>query len=156
MRVAAGRLIAPASEQQEETILEKNFINPDTLADFSAFFSQIATVESGGTKTIHVSGQVAVDKEGNLVGGDDLAAQADQAFKNVTLALEAAGATPEDVIKINVYAKGPTPESRPIGRAMNKYFTQKKNRPASTWVWVASLVDPRYLIEVEVVAVVEG
>ena len=135
--------------------MKKEFINPETLADFSSFFSQIATVTSGGSKTIHVSGQVAVDKEGNLVGGDDLAAQAEQAFKNVTLALEAAGATPEDVIKINVYAKGAAPEARPIGRAMNKYFTQKENRPASTWVWVASLVDPRFLIEVEVVAVGE-
>ena len=74
--------------------MAKQFIHPEKLANFPKLFTQVVAVEAGGAKTVYVSGQVAIDKDGNLVGKGDLGAQADQVFQNLALALEAAGARP--------------------------------------------------------------
>ena len=152
---AVFALLTNGNVEAQEKLLKKEYINLDTLANFSQSFSQATAVKSGGVKTIHVSGQVAIGKDGQISGGDDIAAQADQAFKNVSLALEAAGATTGDVVKISVYIPNLSGEkTAAISRAMGKYFTGE-NRPASTWVGVVSLVNPRLMLEVEVTAVVE-
>ena len=64
-------------------------------------FTQVITVD-GATKTIYVGGQNAVNAKGEIVG-NDIASQSQQAFKNVITALEAAGATLDDVIKMTIY-----------------------------------------------------
>ena len=51
--------------------------------------------------TVYVSGQVGFDKEGNVVGGDDMKAQSVQTFENIKAVLTEAGATMDDVVKIN-------------------------------------------------------
>ncbi len=135
--------------------MQKEFINPDTLGDYSDRFSQVVAVTDGGVKRIWVSGQVAIDKEGKLVGGEDHGAQAEQAYQNLSLALAGAGASTADVVKLNTYVVGYDREKvAPIGDAMARYFTAK-NRPASTMVWVESLISRRFLIEVEAEAIVE-
>src|SRR3954469_1895605 len=59
---------------------------------------------SGPGKTIYISGQIAYDKDGKLVGAPgDMKAQAEQVFKNLQAALTAAGATFADVVKMNSY-----------------------------------------------------
>ncbi len=134
--------------------MEKQFIHPDTLANFRRAFTQVVAVKSGGAKTVYVSGQVAIDKEGNVVGKADLAAQAQQVFQNLALALQSAGATPEDVVKLNVYVVDMKPEDgRTVGRARRQFFTQQ-DLPASTMVGVQSLVMPELLLEAEATAVV--
>jgi len=135
--------------------MQKEFINPDALGDYSERFSQVVAVTAGGIKRIWVSGQVAIDKAGQLVGGEDHGAQAEQAYQNLSLALEGAGASTADVVKVTTYVVGYDREKiGPVGEAMGRYFTAK-NRPASTMVWVASLISRRFLIEVEAEAVVE-
>lgn len=135
--------------------MEKEFINPDTLGDYSDRFSQAVAMTSGGVKRIWVSGQVAIDKEGKLVGGDDHGAQAEQAYKNLSLALAGAGATTGDVVKVTTYVVGYKREMiGPVGEAMGRYFTDK-NRPASTMVWVDTLLSRKFLIEVEAEAIIE-
>lgn len=130
-------------------------INPEGPRNQSKYFSQSVAVEEPGSTTVYVSGQVAFDLAGELVGEGDLAAQADCAFGNLVSALEAAGAKPGDVVKTNVYIVSLDPEkSGAVGRAMKKHFTQDP-MPASTWVGVTSLIDPRLMIEVEATAVVE-
>ncbi len=71
--------------------MTKQIINPDTVYESTQYgFSH--AVKSDGVTTIHCAGQVAWDKDYNLVGGDDIAAQARHALANVKRVLEAAGA----------------------------------------------------------------
>jgi enamine deaminase RidA (YjgF/YER057c/UK114 family) len=136
--------------------VKKEFINPDTLGDYSERFSQVVAVTAGGVKRIWVSGQVAIDKEGKLVGGEDVGVQAEQAYKNLSLALEGAGASTDDIVKLNTYVVGYDRDKiGPVGDAMGRHF-KGKDRPASTMVWVQSLISRRFLIEVEAEAVVEA
>ena len=131
---------------------QKNFqlLHPDTMPK-SIGYSQLATV-SGGT-IVFISGQVALDKSGNVVGKDDFRAQAQQVFENLKAAVEAAGGTFDDVIKINSYVLDVShvPEFREI---RDKYVNVK-SPPASTAVQVSKLFRPEFLVEIEAVAVVK-
>src|SRR4029450_11297586 len=77
--------------------------NPDTVAAPVGTYSQAVRVETGDAVWIHVSGQIAIDFEGNLVGPGDLRAQTRQVFENLRAILEAHGATFADVVKIGTY-----------------------------------------------------
>jgi reactive intermediate/imine deaminase len=105
---------------------------------------------TGPNKTIYISGQIAFDKDGKLVGAGDMQAQAEQVFKNLEAALTAAGAKFPDVVKMNSYI---TDMSRiqAVRDVRARYF--KDSLPASTFVQVAGLVRPDLLLEIEVVAV---
>ncbi len=134
--------------------MEKKYIHPEKLANFPKAFTQVVAVHSGETKTVYISGQVAIDREGKVVGKGDLGAQAAQAFENLSLALESAGGRAEDVVKLNIYVVNMKAEdSRTVGLARRKWFNQE-NLPASTMVGVVSLVSPDFLIEVEAIAVI--
>ena len=89
------------------------YLNPAQLCP--TFGWTHVAVTTGG-KTIHISGQVAVDEKGDVVGKGDLRAQTDQAFRNIQHALKAAGATFADVVKTNLYVVGLKPEHVPIIR----------------------------------------
>jgi enamine deaminase RidA (YjgF/YER057c/UK114 family) len=136
--------------------MEKEFINPQALPNWEQSFTQVVTVSPvRPTKTVYVSGQVAVDQEQNLIGEGDLAAQAMQAFQNLETALAAGGATTADVVKLNIYVKDYKPENAaPVGEALRRYFPHKQ-LPASTWLGVQALAKEGFLIEVDAVAIVE-
>ena len=134
--------------------MERNFINPPDLPKWAQAFSQVVTVSNAGLLTIYLSGQVSVDQDNNLVGGDDLSKQADQAFKNLELALASVGATTSDVVKLNIYVKNYRFEDAgKIGDALLKAFPHE-NLPASTWLGVQSLAVEGLLIEIDAIAVV--
>jgi enamine deaminase RidA (YjgF/YER057c/UK114 family) len=116
-------------------------------------FTHVVTTEIAGIKTIHVSGQVGVPL-GSREPGADLAAQAEIAFDRVVKRVEQAGATKQDIVKTTVFIKDISPDKvRTAGAALVKVLALEK-WPASTWVGVTGLVDPRYLIEVEATALV--
>lgn len=116
-------------------------------------FSQV--VAASGTRTIYTAGQVPIDEHGALVGAGDLAAQTAQAMHNVGLALDAAGATYADIVKITTYVVNYRPEHRAvIGKARAPFFLAGAP-PASTLVGVAALALPDWLVEIEAVAVVD-
>ena len=133
--------------------MEKQFLNPKGLIDTPAF-SEVATVR-GGAKTIYISGQVAMGADMKLVGKGDIRAQTTKVFENLKTALEAVGATFEDVIKVNYYIVSYKPEMLVPIREARSEFLSKKNPPASTLVGVEALFQPDVLIEVEAIAVVE-
>ncbi len=108
-------------------------------------------VSARGGRTIYLSGQVAFDARGQLVGKDDLAAQARQVFANLDTALKAAGATFNDVVKTNYYMLDAS-QVQVIREIRAQYFT--KELPASTLVQVPRLANPDFLLEIEVIAVV--
>ena len=134
--------------------MKKKFIHPEKLANFPKHFTQVVSVKSGEMKTVYISGQVAIDREGKVVGKGDLGAQAAQVFENLTLALESAGARPEDVVKLNTYVVNMKPEDgKTIGLMRKKWFNLE-NQPASTMVGVVSLAAADFLLEVEAIAVI--
>jgi reactive intermediate/imine deaminase len=100
---------------------------------------------------LFVSGCVPTDAEGNVVGGDDVAAQARKVFDNIGLILEAAGATFADVAKVTVYLTDV--DDRPkINPIRQEFFGE--TRPASTLVEISRLAIPGAKIEVDAVATV--
>ncbi len=124
---------------------QKKNINPRPVG-----YSDAVTVSGG--QTIYVSGQVPINEKGELVGKGDLKAQTIQVFENLKKVLAQAGATLEDVVKVNIYIVNCKPEDVATFRAVRKtYFVQ--DPPASTLVGVTSLVDLDFMIEMEVVAV---
>ena len=127
-------------------------IRPDGLVNFSTFSQVVAAT---GTRTIYISGQVAWDSEGVTVGVGDFAAQAMKAYENLVVALAAAGATPADVAKTNVYIVNYEPG---MGRALNearKAVFEGVTAPASTLIGVQALAAPEFMIEIEAIAVLD-
>src|SRR5215469_1398430 len=113
-------------------------------------YSHLARVKCG--TPVFIAGQVALDTAGHLVGPGDFRAQAQQVFENLRAAVEAAGGTFSNIVKLNVYVvdRARLPEYREV----RDRFIAVKNPPASTAVQVAALFRPEFLIEVEAVAVV--
>ena len=99
---------------------------------------------------LFVSGCVAVDGEGRLVGGDDVVEQARQVFRNVGAVLEAAGAGFADVVKVTVFLTDIDDRTR-INPVRQEAFGAA--RPASTLVEVSSLFSPDVLVEIQAIAV---
>ncbi len=130
---------------------QSEFINPKGIA---APHGYTHVVVSKPGKMVFLSGQVAMDAQGHLVGKDDLRAQTKQIFENLKTALSAAGATFDDVVKITWYVKAYDPQKLSILREVRDAYVNKEKPPASTLVGVASLFQEDYLLEVDAVAVV--
>jgi reactive intermediate/imine deaminase len=123
-------------------------INPPTLSTPTGYTHVVEV--AGPAKTVYVSGQIALDKDGRLVGAGDMKAQAEQVFKNLQAALAAAGATFKDVVKINIYLTDM--DQAPAVRELRSRYLGE-SAPASTLVQVVRLARPELMIEVEVIAV---
>ena len=124
--------------------------NPPALSTPTGY-THIVEV-TGPAKTIYISGQIAYDKEGKIVGAPgDMKAQAEQVFRNLQAALAAAGAKFSDVVKMNSYITDMS-KAQAVRDVRSRYFAETS--PASTFVQVAGLVRPELLLEIEVVAVV--
>ena len=123
--------------------------NPPTLSKPTGYTHVVEV--SGAAKTVYISGQIAFDKDGKVVGAGDMKAQAEQVFKNLQVALAAAGAKFSDVVKMNSYITDMS-KVQAVRDVRAQYF--KDATPASTFVEVKGLVRPELLLEIEVVAVV--
>ena len=135
----------------KKMLSEDNFqlLIPETMPK-SVGYSQVAAVTGG--KIVFISGQVALDKAGNIVGKDDFGAQVQQVFENIKAAVEAAGGDFSDVIKLNSYLLDFS-HLQEFREVRDKYINLK-NPPASTAVQVPRLFRPEFLVEIEAVAVV--
>lgn len=116
-------------------------------------YSHVAEVSSG--KLVYIAGQVALDAAGQLVGEDDFEKQVRQVFVNLEHALNAAGASFADVIKMNYFCVDKVESSAiALVREVRDQYLNTAAPPVSTFVFVSRLVRPEWLIEVEAVAVV--
>ena len=114
-------------------------------------YSQVMVVEVGGCRQIFVAGQTPRDRDGQCVGKGDMRAQIEQVGENIKAALEAAGATLDDIIKTTTYVTD-----------MDEYFKHQDMRmryfagalPTSTTVQVVRLSRPEFMVEIEVMAIV--
>lgn len=110
-------------------------------------------VVTGTGRLVAISGQVAFDEHGEVVGPGDAAAQARQVFENLRRCLAAAGAGFADVIKLTYFVTDTG--HMPAIRAVRDEFLGSGPLPASTAVQVAALVFPELLLEIEALALTE-
>ena len=122
--------------------VEREFIDPATG------FTQVVTARGAGPKVVQVSGQVGRP-------GDSLESQADQVYANLRRRLEAAGAAPEDLLKIVIYMPEYTRGDFAVLDAARKaHGFRDENAPAATLLGIQSLFANGALLEIEGVAVV--
>ena len=125
-------------------------LNPPELGSPPGY-SQIVEVTAG--RIIFISGQTAVDAEGKVVGKHDFAAQAEQVFHNLSIALQARGCTAANLVKLTVFLT----DMEKLGRyreARNRFFATvtPPAAPAVTLVEVSKLYGPDFMIEIEAIA----
>jgi enamine deaminase RidA (YjgF/YER057c/UK114 family) len=125
-------------------------LNPKGLAAPETY-SQVVTAE--GERLVFVSGQVALDERGDLVGAGDVGEQVRQAWRNIKAALAAVGARPEDIVKTTTLVVNHRPELLPVIAEARRQEVGDL-RPASSLMGVQSLARPEFLVEVEAVTVV--
>jgi reactive intermediate/imine deaminase len=134
-----GRLMA-----SDETV---QFFNPPTLPP-SPGYTQVVTARAG--RTVHISGQVALDTSGAIVGPGDFRVQARQVFENLKAALAAGGASFADVVKITIFILDMA--NLPALREIRDEYVNRERPPASTAVQVSRLAREEFLLEIEAVA----
>lgn len=126
-------------------------IEPEGL-DRPATYSHV--IRATGGDLVFIAGQMSDDQDGNLVHAGDFAGQARQVFGNLGRALAAAGARPDQVVRLGIHVVGHRREYLPvIEQARVALFGDHK--PTDTLLGVETLATPGYLIEVDAVAVLD-
>jgi enamine deaminase RidA (YjgF/YER057c/UK114 family) len=125
-------------------------INPSELGAPPGY-SQVVEVNSG--RIIFIAGQTALDPAGQVVGGTDFAAQAEQVFRNLGAALGASGCTAANLVKLTVFLT----DMNNLGlyrEARNRFFASvtPPAAPAVTLVEVSKLYGAEFMIEIEAIA----
>src|SRR5262245_57529591 len=136
------------------SIPQFRLFNPDGIP-VTLGYSNVAEITRG--KIIYISGQVARDEWGELVGEENFRAQVEQVADNIDTAVRAAGRTVDNVVKLNYYCVDSVEQCHlPVVKEIRDRYVNTKNPPVSTFVVVRRLIRPEWLIEVEAVAVVQG
>lgn len=120
--------------------IQREFINPATG------YTQVVAVSANGVTTLYTSGQVS--------DGETLEDQLRGTFASLKSQLADAGATLSDIVKMNTYIVNYNESHLDTFRHVRNEFFPKENRPASTLVGVTALALPKYLVEIEVTAVI--
>jgi enamine deaminase RidA (YjgF/YER057c/UK114 family) len=147
-RIGAHR---PHATQHPEASMPKQRYCAKTVFDSPAY-SQGVKVSGPGT-TLYISGQIAQDARGKIVGRGDFPAQARQTLKNVKAMVEAGGGTLADVVKVTFYLTD-VRYRQDLVPIREEFFGPKL--PASTLITTPALAHPDYLLEIEAIAFVEG
>ena len=125
-------------------------VNPPELGTPPGY-SQIVDVSAG--RIVFISGQTALDRDGNVVGKNDFAAQAARVFRNLDVALQASGCTAANLVKLTVFLTDMDNLSS-YREARNRFFATvtPPAAPAVTLVEVSKLYGPDFMIEIEAIA----
>lgn len=127
-------------------------LNPPTLSKPTGY-SHVTLVTAG--RQLHISGQVALNAAGEIVGKGDITAQTEQVYQNLKSALVAAGANMSHVFKLVTYVVDLTPARAADIRKVRLRHLSEGEYPASTMVGATALVHPDFLIEVEAIALLD-
>ncbi len=134
--------------------MEKQFINPNTLAKPAGYAHGVSTT---GGRLLFLAGQPGLDANGNVVAPGDIVAQCAQAYANLKVVVEAAGGALTDVVKLTIYVTDRAAykaNRKAIGAEYRRVFG--KHYPAMTLVEIKSLFDDDALIEIDGFAVIGG
>ena len=124
----------------------REIINPKNV-HWPFGFSHIAKIGD----TLHISGQLALDQEGNIGGKGDIVVQTDKAYENLKKCLESVGATMRDIVMLRIFVTD-LEAFKKTGDIRKKYFG--KCRPATTGLKISRLYFDDAMIEVEAMAVI--
>lgn len=131
--------------------MSREIINPEELYE-SLQYGFSHAVKSDTKATVHCSGQVAWDKDCNIVGAGDVGVQARQALANLKVVLAAAGVGVGDLVRLRTYVVNHNPSlMEPIGQALAEFYGDEMPA-ANTWIGVQALALPDFLIEIEATA----
>lgn len=122
------------------------------LAPPNGHFSQATSAEARG-KLVFISGMTARNATGGVTGVGDITAQTTQVCENLKAAVEAAGGTLDDIVRVDAFVRN-MEDFNAIHEVRRRFFTGIA--PASTMVEVSKFVNKDYLIEINAIAVVEG
>lgn len=128
-------------------------VNPPTLSRPVGFAH--ATVSPAGCRTVHLSGQTAMDSDGAIVPGG-MVEQFRQAFGNLLTALAAAGGTPADLVSVTIYLTD-VPDYQAHGREIGGIWRELAGThyPAMAGIGITRLWQPQALIEISGVAALD-
>lgn len=149
--LACGNAPMPGAIRPAPDPVSTRYINPGTLAALPGFTHAVRV-----GATLYVSGEVALDSTGRLVGAGDLRAQAAQAFANLATVLRIGGATPADVAKLTIYVVNYSPKDLEAIRQAAPEFFPQRNPPAGIIVGVQTLPQDGLLIAVDATAVIRA
>jgi reactive intermediate/imine deaminase len=127
----------------------KQEVSSDKLRKPNGHFSQATTIEARG-KLVFISGMTARRPDGSIAGIGDITVQTRQVCENVKAAVEAAGGSLADVVRVDVYVRN-MEHFDAIHAVRREYF--KPPLPASTMVEICKMTSPDYLIEINAIAV---
>jgi enamine deaminase RidA (YjgF/YER057c/UK114 family) len=127
------------------------YVNPPGLPASPAYTQMV--VASGPVKTIYIGMQNAVDAERHIVGKGDIAAQTEQALKNIQACLDAAGAKPEHIVLMNVYVQQGQSIQDGFG-AFQRFWGARPNPPANSVIFVPAFTPPDFLVGIDAIAVI--
>lgn len=128
-----------------------NLKNPEGVAKPKGY-SHAAEIDLGKSKMLIISGQVAMDAEGRVVGMNNFEQQADQVFKNIKTIVESSGGTMNDVVKFTFYLRDVSNIVKV--REVRDRYVNTATPPASTLVEVSDLFRDEFLLEIEATAVI--
>ncbi len=124
-------------------------VSPE-LAVPNGHFAQATSAPADGT-FVFISGMTARTKDGGIAGVGDVTEQTHQVCRNLKAAVEAAGGTLDDIVRVDVYVAD-IRDFDAIHAVRREYFAT--GAPASTMVEVSKFVKSEYLIEINAIAVV--
>jgi 2-iminobutanoate/2-iminopropanoate deaminase len=127
-------------------------MNPgDVYQPYNNYYTQV--IRATGATQVHVAGTLGLNTKGELVGEGDLVTQVRVTMENIGKLLAAAGAKPADVVRIKIFTLDVDLYRREGHKEVLKFFNG--DLPVSTLLGVTRLADPRYLVEIEVTAIVD-
>lgn len=131
--------------------MNRTVVNPSSMYHAVPFgFSH--AVEQNGGRTLHLAGQVAWDKDCQVVGVGDVIAQTRQVLSNLKAVLQAAGAGAADVVRLRTYVVNHSPDKLgPICAEISAFY-EGAEPAANTFIGVQALALPDFLIEIEATA----
>jgi reactive intermediate/imine deaminase len=127
----------------------KQQITSDKIRQPSGHFSQATVIEARG-KLVFISGMTARRADGSIAGVGDIEVQTRQVCENLKAAVEAAGGSMDDIVRVDVYVRN-MEHFDAIHKVRRQYF--KAPAPASTMVEICKMTSPDYLIEINAIAV---
>lgn len=130
---------------------QSKLINPSTVSTPKGY-SHAAEIDLGKSKMLLLSGQVALDVDGNVVGEKDFEQQTEQIFKNIKAIVEHSGGSMNDLVKITIYLRNVSNIIK--FREIRDKYINVNSPPASTLVEITDLARDEFLLEIEATAVI--
>lgn len=130
--------------------MPKQVLNPENFTNIMGAYSHGLKVDIGDSEMIFVTGQIAMNKDGDAVAPNDIVKQTEFVFNNIQAILKEGGSSLDDVVKAVIYVTDIS-KFKDISAVRNKYF--EKSKPVSTLVEINKTVKEGCDIEIEVIAI---